>query len=51
MRPTAAPHHFPYLSHRTLAQVEHDEALGAFNRLPVKDRRDRTVRDFAEKRA
>ena len=47
MKPTAAPHRWPYREHRTLAEVDHDE----FMRLPDKERRGKKLRDFAARGA
>lgn len=38
MKPTAAPPHFPYLGHRTMAQVMREERLDAYNRRSRGDR-------------
>ena len=50
MKPTAAPAHFPYISHGTMAEVMADEALDDFRRLPFEQRKGRTLQTFERRR-
>ena len=38
-KPTAAPAHFPYVSHRTVERADRDADLDAFLRLPIIERK------------